>query len=218
MGSVDQYYKSRLQVYIACALLLTWNFFGDHSKDFTYFNLPVSRNGVPFLLSILALVSVYFFCFHWKMISETKKLLSVIDYYITLFFSLISLTVSYFYLVEISNSREFLANTLIIEGSVFLSGIEFALVVWFVKKHKMKRLIKKSLIICFLMSFILTIAFSAHLIWKFRNDFKLSAFDSWYFYSFQLLEACLLSWGALPDVKKSDLNTSRPESASANKS
>lgn len=116
MESVEHYYNSRIRLFFSCALLLTWEFFGRQTKsdiDFEYLNVSIATEAIPFLLSILILFNTYSFSLHFKIFDDTKKIkLSVFDYYLTLFVSLFSLIINFFYQVRHSKSEAYLLITL----------------------------------------------------------------------------------------------------------
>lgn len=127
MESVEHYYNSRIRLFVNCALLLTWEFFGKQLKpniDFEYFNLSIATEAIPFLLAMLILFNTYSFSLHFKIINKARNKLSVFDYYIALVVSLFSLITNFFYQIQHSSSKAFLMVTTGQETSVFISVIE----------------------------------------------------------------------------------------------
>ena len=219
MQSIDEYYKARYRVYLTTALLLTWDFFAktlEPNVDFEFLKFSISTEAIPFLLSLLVVFSFYNMVFHWKLITNSEKnILSERDYYATVVFCMICLTISFMHQVNKSNSELFLLDALGFEsGFVFGSII---LIISMVSKNKLKKDIlnmsdeqrkiflnsnkKFSKILLNNISFyselsIVIVCFVGLLNLAISGNeyFKLSFYEAAYFFTFQIVYFLLLMW------------------------
>jgi hypothetical protein len=212
MESVDEYYKSKLRVYITTALLLTWDFFAKANNsdiDFEFLKISINVQAIPFLLSILVLFSLYTMAFHWKMIKVEKNSLSKTDYYGTVVFCFIGLLISFMHQINTSNSQLFLMDAI---------GYEVAFVVGFVVtliSFNQRRIIKNSTDEFFKILTpkqkkyynrvfygelaITVVGFIGLLVMILTANqyFKLSVYEAIYFFSFQIIVVAIFTWAVI---------------------
>ncbi len=201
MESVEHYYNSRIRLFLSCALLLTWEFFGKQTKsdiDFEYLNILIATEAIPFLLSMLILFNTYSFSLHFKIIDNTKKIkLSVFDYYLTLIVSLFSLIINYFYQVKHSKSEAFIWITLEPLIYVFLILNDLKLIYTL----KRKNLSYKPSFLLILISWIGLVGLSIILIYTIltlRKQNHLNIFENIYFFSFNIIVLIFFEWAFIP--------------------
>jgi hypothetical protein len=201
MESVEHYYNSRIRLFLSCALLLTWEFFGKQTKsdiDFEYLNISIATEAIPFLLSMLILFNTYSFSLHFKIIDNTKKIkLSVFDYYLTLIVSLFSLIINYFYQVKHSKSEAFIWITLEPLIYVFLILNDLKLIYTL----KRKNLSYKPSFLLILISWIGLVGLSIILIYTIltlRKQNHLNIFENIYFFSFNIIVLIFFEWAFIP--------------------
>ncbi len=210
MESVEHYYSSRIRLFLSCALLLTWEFFGKQTKsdiDFEFLNISIATEAIPFLLSMLILFNTYSFSLHFKIIDNTKKIkLSVIDYYLTLIVSFFSLIINFFYQVNHSQSLVFLLITLQYEFYVFVFLIDLVFIYFFEWKiPHTKPLIKVIGIYLSWIFFILAISSLVYTIFRLRKLYHLNVFETIYFYSFNIIVILLFGWASSSNRNKSSM-------------
>lgn len=201
MESIEHYYTSRTRLFLSCALLLTWEFFGKQTKpdiDFEYLNISIATEAIPFLLSMLILFNTYSFSLHFKISDNTKKIkLSVMDYYLTLMVSLFSLVINYFYQVKHSKSEAFILITLepLLYVFVILKDLKL---IYFLKR---KNLSYKPSFLSILISWITLVVLSIFLIYTIltlKKQNHLNIFENIYFFSFNIIVIIFFEWAFIP--------------------
>lgn len=175
--------------------------------DFDYVSIAISVKVIPFLFSIFILYNIYNFALQWKLITEEKKAkLSVTDFYILLFASFLTLTLSFFYQALYSQASKFLSATL--ELDLYIIFVSVNLVFAYRAFKSSKESIPRYFKLWFLFTLLLCIscigAFN-YQINKYKESYDLNVFEAVYYYFFALVAVLLVTWAGVPKDSKAPI-------------